>query len=71
MSMRACRSYFLALEPDDFRQVASGLVKCDPMAVVYLVPANENTPVKVRLSARIRVWLSRQIGWAACSLKLG
>jgi hypothetical protein len=62
MPMRAYRSYYLALKPDDFRQAAAELVARDPTAIVYVAPANDNTPVKLRLVACVVAWLLRLIG---------
>ena len=55
------RSYYLASKQDDFTEPASEEDLVDFTDVPYVIPANDNTRIKDRLSARCGALLRRLI----------
>jgi hypothetical protein len=49
------RSYYLAHRQDDFAEPPAGIHKPQPCEILCVTPANDNSPWKPRLSARL--WL--------------
>jgi hypothetical protein len=59
--MGARRSFFLNSKRDDFTDLSAEMQRSDPVDVCCGSPANDNTPVRVRLSAHCRALLVRLI----------
>jgi hypothetical protein len=56
------RSYFLLSRQDDFSELdAAELAEFDISDVPWVIPANDNAPTKVRLTARCTALLRRLI----------
>jgi hypothetical protein len=59
--MDTCRSYYLSCRQDDFAELDTDTRQPDTAYIHYVIPANDNSPTKVRLSARCRTLLRRLI----------
>jgi tRNA A37 threonylcarbamoyladenosine dehydratase len=57
--MDTCRSYYLNSRQDDFAELDADKCHPDTTDIAYVIPANDNVPTKVRLSARCRALLRR------------
>jgi hypothetical protein len=55
------RSFYLNSRQDDFTERSAEMRRPDPVDISYVIPANDNTPVRVRLSAHCRALLLRLI----------
>ena len=62
--MNARRSFYLNSKQDDFATVAGELRQSDLVDIPFAIPANDNVPVKLRLSARCRALLLHLIAKA-------
>jgi predicted transglutaminase-like cysteine proteinase len=62
--MNARRSFYLNSKQDDFVTVAGELRQSDLVDIPFAIPANDNVPVKLRLSARCRALLLHLIAKA-------
>jgi hypothetical protein len=52
--MDTCRSYYLSYKQDDFAELDAETRQPDTTHIHYVVPANDNSPTKVKLSVRCR-----------------
>jgi hypothetical protein len=59
--MDASRSYYLNSKHDDFAELDPEKCRLDTTNIPYVIPANDNAPTKVRLSARCGALLRRLI----------
>jgi hypothetical protein len=59
--MDARRSYYLQSNKDDFSEFDAETRQFDTSDVLYVTPANDNSPTKVRLAARCGALLHRII----------
>jgi hypothetical protein len=59
--MDARRSFYLNSRRDDFTDLSGEMQRSDPVDVCHVSPANDNTPVRVRLAAHCRALLVRLI----------
>jgi hypothetical protein len=57
--MDTSRTYYLNSRQDDFEELDADKCQCDTTDIAYVIPANDNVPTKVRLSARCRALLRR------------
>jgi hypothetical protein len=57
--MDTSRSYYLNSRQDDFEELDADKCQSDTTDIAYVIPANDNVPTKVRLSARCRALLRR------------
>jgi tRNA A37 threonylcarbamoyladenosine dehydratase len=57
--MDTSRSYYLNSRQDDFAELDADKCQSDTTDIAYVIPANDNVPTKVRLSARCRALLRR------------
>jgi hypothetical protein len=57
--MDTCRSYCLSSRPDDFAELDAETRQPNTTDIHYVIPANDNSPTKVRPSARCRALLWR------------
>jgi hypothetical protein len=55
--MDTSRSYYLNSRQDDFEELDADKCQSDTTDIAYVIPANDNVPTKVRLSARCRALL--------------
>jgi hypothetical protein len=59
--MDTSRSYYLNSRQDDFTELDADKCTADTAYIHYFIPANDNSPTKVRLSVRCRTLLRRLI----------
>ena len=57
--MDTCRSYYLSYKQDDFAELDAGTRQLDTTDIHYVIPANDNSLTKVRLSVRCWALLRR------------
>ena len=57
--MDTCRSYYLSYKQDDFAELDAGTRQLDTTDIHYVIPANDNSLIKVRLSVRCWALLRR------------
>jgi hypothetical protein len=59
--MDTCRSFYLNSKQDDFAEIDAETRQPDTTDIPYVIPANDNSPTKVRLSVRCWTLLRRLI----------
>lgn len=65
--MDTCRSYYLNSKQDDFAELDAETRQPDTTDIHYVIPANDDSPTKVRLSVRCRALLRRLIAMHSVS----
>jgi hypothetical protein len=60
-AMDTSRSYYLNSGQDDFAELDADKCQPDTAYIHYIIPANDNSPTKVRLSVRCGTLLRRLI----------
>jgi hypothetical protein len=66
--MAASRSYYLSSRQDDFAEPEAAAGGVDIIDIPYIMPANDNSRSKDRLSARCEILLRRLIALHSLSL---
>jgi hypothetical protein len=66
--MATSRSYYLSSRQDDFAEPETDAGRVDIIDVPYVMPANDNSRSKDRLSARCGILLRRLIALHSLSL---
>jgi hypothetical protein len=65
--MDTCRSYCLNSRQDDFAELDTETRRRNTTDIHYVIPANDNTPTKIKLSVRCRAFLRRLIAMPSLS----
>jgi hypothetical protein len=65
--MDMCRSYCLNCRQDDFAELDAETRQRNTTDIHYVIPANDNSPTRFRLSVRCRVLLRRLIAMHSLS----